>query len=156
MHDVLVLGPQFRSPNLREALEQAALHGPIASITAGWQEREGELGALEEHLGVPVRDLRLYERAEVLFLEDAPCAGLHIVQGGCIKLYRLSPAGRQYIVRLCMEGDTFNEVSVFDSQGNPVNAEAIEPSRLWVIEPDSIRAMVARDPNFGPHSFRTR
>jgi hypothetical protein len=70
MHDVLVLGPQFRTPNLREALGRAGLGGPVAAITAGWQEREGELGALEEHLGQPVRDLRLYERAEAVFAQD--------------------------------------------------------------------------------------
>jgi hypothetical protein len=70
MSDVLVLGPQFRSPNLREALAQARLEGPIVSITAGWQEREGELAALDEHLGQRVRDLRLYERAEAAFTQD--------------------------------------------------------------------------------------
>jgi hypothetical protein len=67
MHDVLLLGPQFRAPNLRVALERAGLHGPVVTITAGWQEREGEIGALEEHLGLRARDLRLYERAEAVF-----------------------------------------------------------------------------------------
>jgi hypothetical protein len=67
MQDVLLLGPQFRTPNLREALQHAGLRGPVVTITAGWQEREGELGALEEHLGEPARDLRLYERAEAVF-----------------------------------------------------------------------------------------
>jgi len=67
MHDVLILGPQFRAPNLRDALAQAGLRGPLVTITAGWQEREGELGALEEHLGLHARDLRLYERAEAVF-----------------------------------------------------------------------------------------
>jgi len=71
MQDVLALGPQFRAPNLRDALERAALRGPVATITAGWQEREGELEALEQHLGTPVRDLRLYERAEAVFAQDA-------------------------------------------------------------------------------------
>jgi hypothetical protein len=70
MHDVLLLGPQFRRPNLGEALRQSGLHGPVVSITAGWQEREGELGALEEHLGEHARDLRLYERAEAVFAAD--------------------------------------------------------------------------------------
>lgn len=70
MQDVLLLGPQFRAPNLRQALEHAGLQGPVVSITAGWQEREGELGALEEHLGTPARDLRLYERAEAAFARD--------------------------------------------------------------------------------------
>jgi len=70
MEDLLTLGPQFRAPNLREALERASLGGPVVAITAGWQEREAELGALEEHLGQPVRDLRLYERAEAVFGQD--------------------------------------------------------------------------------------
>jgi hypothetical protein len=72
MPDVLILGPQVRQPNLREALQRAGLGGPIASITAGWQEREGELGALEEHLGRRVQDLRLYERTEGVFAHDPP------------------------------------------------------------------------------------
>jgi len=70
MEDLLTLGPQFRVPNLRAALGQASLGGPVIAITAGWQEREAELGALEEHLGQPVRDLRLYERAEAVFAQD--------------------------------------------------------------------------------------
>lgn len=71
MQDVLALGPQFRAPNLRDALQRAGLEGPIVAVTAGWQEREGELAALEEHLGCQVRDLRLYERAEAVFVQDA-------------------------------------------------------------------------------------
>jgi hypothetical protein len=70
MPEVLILGPQFRAPNLRDALARAGIDGPIATITAGWQEREGELGALEEHLGRRVRDLRLYERADAGFTQD--------------------------------------------------------------------------------------
>ncbi len=92
--------------------------------------------------------LREFERGETLFFEDDPCAGLHILHHGCVKLYRLSPQGRQYIVRLCQEGDTFNEVSVFDGRGNPVNAEAIEPCQAWVVEPEGLRSLVARHPAF--------
>ena len=72
MPDILVLGPQYRNPNLRDALQRAGLGGTVVSITAGWQEREGELGSLEEHLGQHVHDLRLYERAEGVFAHDPP------------------------------------------------------------------------------------
>jgi hypothetical protein len=74
MPDALILGPQFRSPNLRPALDRAGLRGPVVSITAGWQEREGELTSLVDHLEAPVQDLRLYERAEAVFHQDP---GLH-------------------------------------------------------------------------------
>ncbi len=92
--------------------------------------------------------LRQFERGEPLFWEGEPCAGLHIVQEGCIKLYRLSPHGRQYIVRLVQEKETFNEVSVFDQRGNPVNAEALEESQVWVVEAECIRQTVAANPDF--------
>lgn len=70
MPDVLILGPQGRTPCLARSLGAARLRGPLAAITAGWQEREGELAALEAHLGQPVQDLRLYARAEAAFAED--------------------------------------------------------------------------------------
>jgi len=91
-------------------------------------------------------NLRGFERGETLFFEGDPCAGLHILQTGCVKLHRISPQGRQYIVRLCQEKDTFNEVSVFDSGGNPVNAEALEPCRVWVAEAECVRQMVQANP----------
>lgn len=70
MADLLILGPQTGQPNLRVALQAARITGPLVAITAGWQEREGELDALETHLGQRVHDLRLYERAEGIFARD--------------------------------------------------------------------------------------
>jgi hypothetical protein len=79
MQDILILGPQLRAPVLRDAFAKISLERPagIVAITAGWQEREGELDALEEHLGQPVRDLRLYERAEAIFDLDRALGEAH-------------------------------------------------------------------------------
>jgi len=93
MSDILVLGPQFRSPNIRDALARSGLPGPIVTITAGWQEREGELAALEGHLDQPVRDLRLYERAEAVFNQDAELHETHRLRQADLRrlqeLYRI-------------------------------------------------------------------
>jgi hypothetical protein len=40
-------------------------------ITAGWQEREGEDEELRAHVGTDVVNLRLYQRCESIFEEDA-------------------------------------------------------------------------------------
>lgn len=106
------------------------------------------LGEAELRRAAECVSLREFERGETLFFEGDECAGLHILDAGCVKLYRVSPQGRQYIVRLLQEGDTFNEVAVFDNGGNPVNAEAIEPSRVWVVETDCVREMVRTSPEF--------
>lgn len=104
---------------------------------------EALLGQVTAHM-----QLREFERGEHLFWEGEACAGLHILQHGCVKLYRLSPQGRQYIVRLLQEGETCNEVPTFDGGLNPVNAEALETSRVWVIESGLLRELLALHPEF--------
>jgi CRP/FNR family transcriptional regulator, cyclic AMP receptor protein len=92
--------------------------------------------------------LRSFERGEILFWEADPCAGLHIIQEGSVKLYRISLQGRQYIIRVLQEGDTCNEVPAFDGGTNPVNVETLERSKVWVIDADMLRALVKSHPDF--------
>ena len=92
--------------------------------------------------------LREYDRGEALFWEGDACTGLHIIEQGFVKLYRLSPQGRQYIVRVLQEGDTCNEVPTFDGGTNPVNVEALETTQVWVIHPDILRTLLKKHPEF--------
>ncbi len=58
---IVLLGPQ-RRPTLQGVARSLGLSGPVATVTAGWQEREpddGELGAL---LGGRAVNLALYRR----------------------------------------------------------------------------------------------
>jgi CRP/FNR family transcriptional regulator len=89
-----------------------------------------------------------YQRGDVLMWEGDPCQGLHIMEQGSAKIYRLSPQGRQYIVRILQEGDTFAEVPAFDGGMNPVNVEALETCRVWVIDGAKLRALVLANPTF--------
>ena len=92
--------------------------------------------------------LRGFERGEMLFWEGDPCAGLHIIEEGSVKLFRMSPQGRQYIVRVLQEGDTCNEVPAFDGGTNPVNVGTLEKSRVWVIDDQMLRLLVKAHPEF--------
>jgi CRP/FNR family transcriptional regulator len=92
--------------------------------------------------------LRQYERGEILFWEGDPAAGLHIIKSGSVKLYRVSPQGRQYIVSVLTEGATCNEVPAFDGDTNPVNVEALETSQVWVVEAAILRDLVKSNPEF--------
>ncbi|HZF16430.1 MAG TPA: hypothetical protein VE046_10845 [Steroidobacteraceae bacterium] len=70
MSAITLLGPQFREPNLGPVLKELALTGPLVAVTAGWQEREGEIDELAEHIGREVTDLGLYARTDDLFAHD--------------------------------------------------------------------------------------
>jgi CRP/FNR family transcriptional regulator len=92
--------------------------------------------------------MRQYERGDILFWEADACAGLHIIETGSVKLYRVSPLGRQYIIAVLSEGDTCNEVPAFDGGTNPVNLEALETTRGWVVEPQILHELVRNNPEF--------
>jgi CRP/FNR family transcriptional regulator len=73
---------------------------------------------------------------------------LYIIKQGSAKIFRLSPQGRQYIVRILQEKDTFAEVPAFDGSTNPVNVEALENCHVWVIDDKMLRGLIALHPQF--------
>ena len=92
--------------------------------------------------------LREYERGEVFFWEGDLCDGLYVVMQGSAKIHRISPQGRQYIVRVLQEGDTFAEVPAFDGGVNPVNVEALETCSVWVVDSETLRGLILSHPQF--------
>lgn len=70
MLSLTLLGPQRYEPILRAEFDRLGVEGQVSVITAGWQEREGEIDELAEHLGRPVVDLRLHARTEIVFEND--------------------------------------------------------------------------------------
>jgi hypothetical protein len=58
---VILLGPQ-RRPTLAAVVRSMRLTGPVATITAGWQEREPDDSELSELLGARDVNLGLYRR----------------------------------------------------------------------------------------------
>lgn len=90
--------------------------------------------------------LYLYQADEMLFFEGEVGKGLYIIQDGRVKLYKISPEGRELIVNVMADGDSFNEVPVFDSGKTPINAQAIEDSEIWIVQAEAIRSMVETHP----------
>jgi hypothetical protein len=67
---VVLLGPQRFQPALASVLESLGVAGPVAVVTAGWQEREGEVEELQAHLGRPTINVALYQRYEDVVARD--------------------------------------------------------------------------------------
>lgn len=69
---IAVIGPQRQQPNLAATLATLGFGSAerIATVTAGWEEREGEDEELHEHLGKRSLNLRLYERSDQAVRED--------------------------------------------------------------------------------------
>lgn len=70
---VILLGPQQAGGGHAGAvLRELGVAGPIALVTAGWQEREADDAALIAALALPVVNLRLHARSEAVFAGDKP------------------------------------------------------------------------------------
>lgn len=76
--DVWFLGPQYHAPNLGEVFPEIGFpDGPLAVVTAGWQEREGEDDELDRYVDGRSVDLELYRRADEVFREDPEFRSAH-------------------------------------------------------------------------------
>ena len=61
---LVLLGPQRLRPTLKDAIACLGVTGRVATVTAGWEEREGEDAELDEHLAGRTVNLGLFPRAE--------------------------------------------------------------------------------------------
>ncbi len=89
---------------------------------------------------------RHYPAGAIIFLEEEPDAGLHLVAEGLCKVYRLSEGGREQVLATLRPGDSCNEVPVVDGGPNPANFAALEDSVIWIISADSLNRLRRRYP----------
>ncbi|MCZ2126657.1 MAG: Crp/Fnr family transcriptional regulator [Anaerolineales bacterium] len=89
-----------------------------------------------------------YQRGDTIIWEDDPCEGLFIIYQGSAKIFRASNQGRQYIVRILQEGDSFAEVPAFDEGVSPVNVEALEICQIWIIDKIKLHQLIEEHPTF--------
>lgn len=111
-----------RSPEAARELRRAYLFADMA----------------EEHLNAlfqTAHDIHL-NAGGALFRQGQPAERLFFLRDGMVKLFRLSPEGDEKIIEIMQPGQTFAEAVMFmGTHGRyPVNAEAVNESRLYAIE----------------------
>jgi hypothetical protein len=74
---VVLLGPQRFEPTLASVVRSLGIREDLATVTAGWQEREDEDAELRDHLGARAVNLMLHRRGEEVFAEDRAFAAAH-------------------------------------------------------------------------------
>ncbi len=87
-----------------------------------------ELGALASRVSK-----RHLERGAVLFGEGDACKGLFLVVSGKVRIFKLSPAGREQVLSVEGPGSSFAEVPVFDGGPYPASASALEDTNVLFI-----------------------
>lgn len=89
---------------------------------------------------------RIFARGEVLFLEGEPSLGLYVVKAGAVRVFKSSPEGREQVVMVAREGDSFNDIPVFDGGTSPASAAALEKSNVLIVPSEAVLSLVASCP----------
>jgi CRP/FNR family transcriptional regulator len=73
------------------------------------------------------------QKGELLFGEGDPCKGLYLVASGKIRIFKLSPQGREQVLAIEGPGSSFAELPVFDGGNYPAAASASEDAELLFV-----------------------
>ena len=72
-----------------------------------------------------------YRKSEPVFSDGDEGIGFYLVISGRVKVYKVSPDGKEQIMHIFGPGQPFAEVPVFEGSRYPANGEAMVNSRLF-------------------------
>ncbi len=74
--------------------------------------------------------VREHPRGELLFSDGEEATGFFVVLDGKVKVYKLSPEGKERILHIIHPGNTFAEAAIFGEGLYPAYAEPLQVSKL--------------------------
>lgn len=86
-------------------------------------------------------------KGEILFSEGDEGRGFFVIADGRLKVFKVSPEGKEQILHILGPGQPFGEVSVFAGQKFPANAQALENSRVFFLPRSGIVDLIAANPS---------
>lgn len=91
--------------------------------------------------------IKTYGVGESFFLDGDPVHSFFIVGSGRVKVFKLSPDGKEQILMIAEPGDSFAEAAMFAGGRYPASATALEKSEVVVVNRDRFFGVLQRDHN---------
>lgn len=99
---------------------------------------------LQELISLAV--LKRYDKSQEIFSEGERALGFFLILEGNVKIYKLSPKGKEQIIHLLGPGDVFAEVVLSGLETYPACAQALTPSKLAFFEKARFLRLIQRKP----------
>ena len=88
-----------------------------------------------------------YETGEIIVFEGDPCQAAYFIAEGRVRVYRLSPGGREQVLAQLGAGQAFNTVPPFQPHGvNHATVESLTPVALYAITCQDLHRLVGECP----------
>jgi CRP/FNR family transcriptional regulator len=102
---------------------------------------ESELAELSE-----IVSEKKFRQGDHVFWEGDRAGYFYVLAAGRIKISKLSPSGREFVMAFFGPGDIFGEVAVFEDKPYPASAQATESTTVLVVSKDSFTKFLSRYP----------
>jgi CRP/FNR family transcriptional regulator, cyclic AMP receptor protein len=90
--------------------------------------------------------LQTHAAGQMLFSEAEACKGLYLVARGRVRIFKVSPSGREHVLAIEGPGSSIAELPVFDGGTYPASAAAIEESELVFISRKDFQSICLEHP----------
>jgi CRP/FNR family transcriptional regulator len=93
-----------------------------------------------------VSRVQLYRRGETVFSEGDPPAHFCTVLTGRVKVFKMTPSGKDVILEIFGAGDPLGAVAAYDGHPFPASAVAIEDSQVLLVPRQDFFALLEQHP----------
>ena len=90
---------------------------------------------------------KTYKKGQFIFSEGDDGNGFYVVSGGQVKIFKLSPDGKEQILHIYGPGNPFGEVPVFSGKRFPANALALVKSRVLFFPRTDFIGLLSANPS---------
>ncbi|MFZ5556538.1 MAG: Crp/Fnr family transcriptional regulator [Pseudomonadota bacterium] len=90
--------------------------------------------------------LQAFAKGATVFRAGDPGRNVYFLKRGRIKIYQLSPVGREVILWFCFSGEIFGLAEVARGGGRVVNAEACEACEVLAVPQEKFKAFLSGHP----------
>lgn len=93
--------------------------------------------------------IKKYKKGALIFSQGDPASGFYIVVEGKVKIYKLSPQGKEYIMHVAASGGAIAEVTVFSGKDYPAYAQTMNNSTLLFLPKSGFLGILKEHPEIG-------
>jgi len=87
-----------------------------------------------------------YPKGALIFSEDEQALGFFVLISGRVKVYKLSPEGKEQILHIISPGETFAEAALFAGSTYPAFAESLAETRALYFSKEGFLDLIRGNP----------
>ncbi len=90
---------------------------------------------------------KTYEKGDLVIMEGETCQAMYFIKSGTVRILKTSPEGKEQVLRMMGDGESFNEVPIFDGGKNPASVETLATTALYILSKKDLISLVREDPD---------